>query len=73
MGQGTWAPIMGVGYYRATTQFSKGEYPGATNTEDDLAVIQGYISLLADDHANATAGATALDVDGERDRHDRDT
>src|SRR5207253_3500030 len=38
-GQGSWAPIMGVGYDRAISQWSKGEYSGANNTEDDLAII----------------------------------
>ena len=35
-GHGSWAPIMGVGYYKAITQWSKGEYSGANNTQDDL-------------------------------------
>jgi len=39
-GHGSWAPIMGVGYYKAITQWSKGEYAGANQTQDDLAVIQ---------------------------------
>ena len=34
-----WAPIMGNSYTRSLTQWSKGEYPNASNTEDDLAVI----------------------------------
>lgn len=38
-GAGPWAPIMGVGYYKALTQFSRGEYPGANNREDDWAVM----------------------------------
>lgn len=38
-GQGVWAPIMGVGYYRPLTQWSKGDYASATNTQDDLAVM----------------------------------
>jgi hypothetical protein len=59
-GHGTWAPIMGVGYYRTTTQWSKGEYAGATNTEDDLAVMQSHIVTLADDHANGVQAATVL-------------
>jgi hypothetical protein len=46
-GHGDWAPIMGVGYYRPITQWSSGEYPGATSTQDDLAIIDGYISRLA--------------------------
>ena len=60
-GAGTWAPIMGVGYYKALTQWSKGEYPYATNTEDDLAVIQTYgLPLVADDHGNDFPTATPL-------------
>ncbi|MEO6495833.1 MAG: M12 family metallo-peptidase [Ilumatobacteraceae bacterium] len=38
-GHGSWAPIMGVGYYRAITQWSKGEYADANNTQDDFVVI----------------------------------
>lgn len=40
-GSGDWAPIMGVGYYQRITQWSRGEYSGATRTEDDTAVISG--------------------------------
>ena len=35
----SWCPIMGAGYYVNLTQFSKGEYYLANNTEDDLAII----------------------------------
>jgi PKD repeat protein len=59
-GQGSWAPIMGVGYYKSVTQFSKGEYANATNTQDDLAVIAGYAPLMTDDHGNTLASATVL-------------
>jgi PKD repeat protein len=60
-GHGDWAPIMGVGYYRAVTQWSKGEYPGANQTQDDLAVMQTYgIAVVADDHGNTSATATVL-------------
>lgn len=61
LGHGDWAPIMGAGYYRSVSQWSKGEYPGANNFQDDLAVMQNYgISLITDDHANSSAGATVL-------------
>jgi len=60
-GHGDWAPIMGVGYYRSVTQWSKGEYPGANQTQDDLAVIQSYgAALIPDDHGNTNASATVL-------------
>jgi hypothetical protein len=34
-----WAPIMGVAYYQEVGQWSKGEYPNASNLQDDLAII----------------------------------
>ncbi|HEX2852909.1 MAG TPA: immunoglobulin domain-containing protein [Opitutaceae bacterium] len=62
-----WAPIMGVSYYRALTQWSKGEYPTASNTEDDLAIITagtngfGYV---ADEAGNSRGAAATLGVSG---------
>lgn len=38
-GQGIWAPIMGAGYDRPLVQWSRGDYAGSTNQEDDLAVM----------------------------------
>lgn len=58
----SWAPIMGVGYYNNVTQWSKGEYAGANQTQDDLAIIQGKLGLKPDDHGNAIGSGTALDV-----------
>jgi len=56
-----WAPIMGVGYDRELTQWSKGEYPSATRTtEDDLSIIQGYLAYRPDDAGDTTATALAL-------------
>lgn len=51
-GHGDWAPIMGVGYSKPVTQWSKGEYSGATNAQDDIATITSSVSRLADDYAN---------------------
>lgn len=59
-GQGNWAPIMGVGYYKPLVQFSKGEYADANNTQDDLAVITSYVPLAPDDHGNTLATASVL-------------
>lgn len=56
-----WAPIMGVGYYQALVQWSKGEYPNANNTEDDYVRIQQFgAPLRTDDHGNTQATATPL-------------
>lgn len=56
-----WAPIMGVGYNRNLSQWSKGEYAYANNTEDDHAIIQQNGALMrADDAGNTTAAASIL-------------
>ena len=34
-----WAPIMGVGYSKKLSQWSKGEYLSANQTQDDLTII----------------------------------
>ncbi|MBC8373331.1 MAG: LEPR-XLL domain-containing protein, partial [Planctomycetes bacterium] len=61
-----WAPIMGVGYYKELVQWSKGEYPKADNTEDDLSIIvtSNGFGYRTDDHGNTRTTATALAVDG---------
>ncbi|MEI6177395.1 MAG: Calx-beta domain-containing protein [Verrucomicrobiota bacterium] len=69
-GQGSgpvgWAPIMGVGYYQALVQWSKGEYLSSNNSQDDLAIItsQNGFGYRADQNSNTTAGATPLTVSG---------
>ncbi len=47
-GQGTWGPIMGNASTRLVVQWSKGDYPFANNTEDDLAIIAGRLGLAGD-------------------------
>jgi PKD repeat protein len=60
-GHGSWAPIMGVGYNQPITQWSQGEYSGATNAENDYTVMQqNGLPLLTDDHANTTGAASSL-------------
>ncbi len=61
-GQTGWAPIMGVGYYRSLSQWSKGEYLSANNSQDDLAIISGAVGYAIDDHGNTAASATQLSV-----------
>jgi hypothetical protein len=60
-GHNGWGPIMGGPYDAPITQWSKGEYSGANNQQDDLAVISaGGAPVRADDHAGGTAGSTPL-------------
>jgi len=58
-GKTGWAPIMGVGYYRPLVQFSKGEYTGATNKENDFVIAQNFgLPLRLDDYGSTITTAT---------------
>jgi len=46
------------------TQWSKGEYYDANNTQDDLAIIAGHLGYKPDDHADSNGSATALGISG---------
>ena len=58
-----WAPIMGSGYGRALTQWSRGEYSGATTTQDDVAIIANKLGYETDTVGNSISNASALAVD----------
>jgi len=66
----SWAPIMGVGYYRNVTQWSKGDYPDAVRSSnyqpdaDDLAVITSKLTYRTDDHGDTIGTATGLTIQG---------
>ncbi|MBI3885551.1 MAG: immunoglobulin domain-containing protein [Opitutae bacterium] len=65
-GPTSWAPIMGSAYGKNVTQWSKGEYFGANNPQDDLAIIAGKLGARADDHADTRdTAATGLAVSGD--------
>jgi len=62
-GAGIWAPIMGVGYSKGLVQWSKGEYPNASKTEDDVAIIANSTNgfgYKADEDGGTTATSKAL-------------
>lgn len=61
-GHADWAPIMGVGYYKAVTQWTKGDYPLANNTQDQISLITGRIPRCSDEHGSTAA--TAAPVSG---------
>ncbi len=61
LGHDPWAPIMGAGYYQPVSQWSKGEYTGANQFQDDLAVMSQHGAVVRpDDHGNTTGKATTL-------------
>ncbi|UOQ53100.1 carbohydrate-binding protein [Hymenobacter cellulosivorans] len=64
---GNWAPIMGAGYYKPVTHWSRGEYASASQTQDDLAIMASAtynVGYRNDDHSNSISGATALARNG---------
>ncbi len=64
-----WAPIMGTGRHREVVQWSKGEYPDANQTQDDLQIIttNNGFGYRTDDHGNTRPVATTLTVSGSGD------
>ncbi len=59
----SWAPIMGVGYYKQLTQWSQGEYYKAKEDEDDIAIIAEAYGFRADDHGNSRSDASMLHIE----------
>ncbi len=60
-GHGVWAPIMGNSYLKPMAQWSKGQYDGANNLEDDFTVMASHgAATRVDDHTNVLTTATPL-------------
>jgi hypothetical protein len=59
-GHGNWAPIMGNSYGRSVTQWSKGQYAGANQFQDDIYVIGNYLGWVPDDYAGNTSTSATL-------------
>ncbi len=75
----SWGPIMGTGYNRNMSQWSKGEYYDSkhaswnpntgsydnnANTNDDLLIISNRTGYRTDEHGGTNATATALTLSG---------
>lgn len=66
-GTTSWGPIMGAPFGKNLVQWSRGEYTGADNNEDDYAVItqeRNGMSFKADDFGNTIATAADLPIVG---------
>ncbi len=59
-GHADWAPIMGVGYYKTVTQWTRGDYPLSNNQQDQINLITGRIPRLADEHGNSSTLASVI-------------
>ena len=56
----SWGPIMGTGYSRNVSQWSRSiEYYNGNQTQDDLTIIAGKVSYRTDDHGDTNPTATA--------------
>ncbi len=64
-GTETWGPIMGAPYNRSLTQWSRGDYADANNTQDDIAEIGDRLGMVGDDHSTDMNASTALSVDAD--------
>ena len=67
-GENSWAPLMGAGYFVNLSQWSKGEYDRANNTEDDLRIIttRNGFGYRADAVGNSiTTPLNINEIDGE--------
>lgn len=61
-----WGAIMGAAFTTTFQQWTKGEYAGASNREDDLAIISQDLPLKSSDHGRTpqTATQTSFDSSG---------
>jgi hypothetical protein len=63
----SWSPIMGLDHAGHVTQWSRGDYRGATNTQDDIGILTGSLGRRSDDHEDtrfATGTQLAIDARG---------
>jgi hypothetical protein len=56
----SWGPLMGTGYNRHMSQWSKGEYTDASQQQDDVNIIAGELAYRGDDHGDSLASASRM-------------
>ena len=63
-GNVSWSPIMGVGPFTSVTQWSKDDYKGAVNPQNDIGILSATLDVRRDDHDDSRFDAgTSLQVD----------
>jgi len=65
-GNTSWGPVMGGAFGANVTQWSKGEYLNASNTEDDIAIIGAKLPLRKTGAGTSKATARALKTSGSK-------
>ena len=65
-GSTRWAPIMGSSYAASQSHWSRGDYAGANNHEDDLEIIatQNGFGYRQDDHGDSPNESSSLATSG---------
>ncbi|QYM79529.1 immunoglobulin domain-containing protein [Horticoccus luteus] len=64
IGETSWGPLMGAPNKSNVTQWSKGEYRGANNPQDDIAILTGNLGRRADDAGDNVAAASEMAAGG---------
>jgi len=59
-GHGSWGPIMGAPFGKRYVQWSRGEYSGATNVENDIQIIKAKLGEEPDYIAGDQPGAVQV-------------
>jgi len=60
----SWSPIMSLDHSGLITQWSRGDYRGATNSQDEVGILTGSLGRRSDDHEDTRfATGTPLAVD----------
>ena len=63
-----WGPIMGAPFGRQLAQWSIGDYPGSTTTQNDTAIISNSsngVGRYADDHSDSFVSGTVFDINNQ--------
>ena len=64
-GNPSWGPIMGAPFGRQLVQWSNGDYPGGTTSQNDTFIITNSsngIGTYADDHSDSFLTGTVFDI-----------
>ena len=64
-GNPSWGPIMGAPFGHQLVQWSNGDYPGSTSTQNDTFIITNSangIGTYADDHSDSFLSGTVFDI-----------
>ncbi|MFI4894045.1 MAG: zinc-dependent metalloprotease family protein, partial [Phycisphaerales bacterium JB058] len=64
-GNPSWGPIMGAPFGRQLVQWSIGDYPGRTTSQNDTGIITNSsngIGTYADDHSDSFLSGTVFDI-----------